>query len=102
MFCALGFEQEHEISRDAFRNFVEKEVQPHGADWRKNGIVARDIWRKAGEQGYLLCWAEEEYGGAGLDDFRFEQIMLEELMRIGESGFFMNLHSALVAPYIDF
>lgn len=95
------FDQEHEIFRDAFRNFVEKEVQPHGAVWRKKGIVARDIWRKAGEQGYLLCWAGEEYGGAGLDDFRFEQIMLEELMRIGESGFFMNLHSALVAPYID-
>jgi acyl-CoA dehydrogenase len=94
------FDQEHLIFRDAFRNFLEKEVQPFGTEWRESSIVSRDIWSKAGEQGYLLCWAAEEYGGAGLDDFRFEQIMIEELMRIGESGFFMNLHSALVAPYI--
>jgi len=58
------------------------------------------VWLAAGENGYLLPWADESLGGAGLDDFRFTQIELEELAYIGETGFYLPLHSALVAPYI--
>lgn len=50
--------------------------------------------------GFLLPWADEEYGGAGLKDFRYEQIMCEELARINEPGFMIPLHSALCGPYI--
>jgi alkylation response protein AidB-like acyl-CoA dehydrogenase len=95
------FEEEHIIFRESFRKFIEKEVAPFSEKWREEGIVPRDIWLKAGENGYLLTWADEQYGGLGIDDFRFEQIMIEELARVGESGFYMNLHSALVAPYLD-
>jgi alkylation response protein AidB-like acyl-CoA dehydrogenase len=95
------FEEEHNIFRESFRKFIEKEVAPFSEKWREEGIVPRDIWLKAGENGYLLTWADEQYGGLGIDDFRFEQIMIEELSRVGESGFYMNLHSALVAPYLD-
>src|ERR1700733_2534232 len=45
-------------------------------------------------------WADEQYGGAGNTDFRFEQIVYEENMRCGEPGFYVQLHSGLVAPYI--
>jgi len=34
-------------------------------------------------------------------DFRYEQILMEELTLHGEAGFFLWLHSRLVAPYID-
>jgi alkylation response protein AidB-like acyl-CoA dehydrogenase len=95
------FEEEHNIFRESFRKFIDKEVAPFSETWREEGIVPRDIWLKAGENGYLLTWADEQYGGLGIDDFRFEQIMIEELSRVGESGFYMNLHSALVAPYLD-
>ena len=63
-------------------------------------MVSREVWLKAGEQGFLLPWAEEEYGGLGLKDFRYEQIMCEELARINEAGFMIPLHSALCGPYI--
>lgn len=94
------FTEEQEIFRDSFRTFLQREVVPHQDEWRANGVVSRDVWLKAGEHGYLLPWADEEFGGAGLDDFRFSQVELEELARIGETGFYLPLHSALVAPYI--
>lgn len=94
------YEEDHDMFRDAFRSFLQNEVVPHQDEWRKNGVVSREVWLAAGENGYLLPWADESLGGAGLDDFRFTQIELEELAYIGETGFYLPLHSALVAPYI--
>ena len=87
--------------RDSVRSFMINEVQPHGEKWREQGIVDREAYLKAGEQGLLLMWADEKYGGAGVKDFRYEQILMEELTQHGEAGFFLWLHSRLVAPYID-
>ena len=97
----LIFEPEHEAFRDSVRRFFRSEIEPHAAKWREQGYVDRSAYAKAGEQGYLLMWADEEYGGAGVDDFRYEQIVYEENIRHGEPGFYINLHSGLVAPYID-
>jgi len=97
----LIFDEEHEMFRDSVRSFMINEVQPHGEKWREQGIVDREAYLKAGEQGLLLMWADEKYGGAGVADFRYEQILMEELTLHGEPGFFLWLHSRLVAPYID-
>ena len=45
-------------------------------------------------------WADEAYGGAGVSDFRYEQIVYEEMIRHGDIGVYLTLHSRLVAPYI--
>jgi alkylation response protein AidB-like acyl-CoA dehydrogenase len=94
------FEYDHEIFRDTFRRFVQKEIAPHAERWREQGFVDPQAFRKAGEHGFLLMWADEKYGGAGIRDFRYEQIMIEENLRYGEHGFFMTLHSRLVGPYL--
>ena len=94
------FEFEHEQFRASARRFFQNEVGPHAERWREQGHVDRDVFRKAGEQGFLLMWADPSYGGAGVSDFRYEQILIEENNRYGEAGFFMTLHSRLVAPYI--
>jgi alkylation response protein AidB-like acyl-CoA dehydrogenase len=96
----LIFDEEHEMFRDSVRSFMINEIQPHGEKWREQGIVDREAYLKAGEQGLLLMWADEKYGGAGVEDFRYEQILMEELTLHGEVGFFVWLHSRLVAPYI--
>lgn len=96
----LIFEPEHDQFRESARRFFQTEVAPQGERWREQGFVDRDIYRKAGAQGLLLPWADEKYGGLALDDFRFEQIIIEENIAHGEIGFYINLHSALVAPYI--
>ena len=94
------FEEEHEMFRDASRNFLANEIKPHSDRWQEQGIVDREAFLKAGEQGLLLMWADEKYGGAGVSDFRYEQVLMEEMARHGDAGFFMTLHSRLVGPYI--
>lgn len=94
-----GFTHDHQVFRDSARRFFEREVAPMGERWREQGMVDREIFVKAGAQGYLCMWADEKHGGAGIDDFRFEQILIEEQARTCETGFFGTLHSRLVAPY---
>jgi acyl-CoA dehydrogenase len=94
------FEEEHEMFRDAARSFYSNEVKPYSDKWREQGIVDREAFLKAGAQGLLLMWADEKYGGAGVADFRYEQILIEEIAKHGDTGFFMTLHSRLVGPYI--
>jgi acyl-CoA dehydrogenase len=96
----LIFETEHEQFRDSVRRFLQAEVGPHVDRWRKAGMVDREVYRKAGEQGLLCVWAEERFGGAEIADFRFDQIIIEENMRHGDNGFYINLHNDVVAPYI--
>lgn len=96
----LIFEAEHEQFRDSVVKFMSAEVGAHAERFREQGIVDRELYLKAGEQGLLCTWADEKYGGAGIDDFRFEQIIIEENMRHGDVGFYINLHNDLVAPYI--
>ena len=96
----IHFDTEHRLFRDAFGAFLRKEVLPYQEQWEEAGMVSRELWKKAGEMGFLLPWADEQYGGAGLRDFRYEQIMCEELAAINEAGFMLPLHSALCGPYI--
>ena len=54
-----------------------------------------------GEEGYLCMWADEAYGGLGITDLRFEQVLQEETVRLVDPGFFHNAHSKLVGPYLE-
>jgi len=94
------FDMEHEMFRDSVRRFMQKEIGPHVDEWREAGIVDREAFRKAGEQGLLMIWADEQYGGLGIEDFRYEQIIIEENGRYGDTSLFLSLHSRLVGPYI--
>ncbi len=96
----LIFDEEHDLFRDQVRRFMQEEIAPHVEAWREAGVCDKDAFRKAGEQGYLFMWADEKYGGLGLTDFRFEQIVVEETVRHGDIGLFLTLHSRLVGPYI--
>jgi acyl-CoA dehydrogenase len=94
------FSEEHEMFRDSVRGFMQKEIAPNSDRWHEQGIVDRDAFLKAGEMGLLLMWADEKFGGAGVQDFRYEQVLIEENAAHGDAGFFMTLHSRLVGPYI--
>jgi long-chain-acyl-CoA dehydrogenase len=94
------FEPEHEMFRAAIRTFVEREIVPHHEQWEQDGIVPREVWRKAGQQGFLCMDVPEEYGGAGVQDFRYNMIVGEELMRVGATGPAFPLHTDIVVPYL--
>jgi len=94
------FEAEHEDFRRTARTFYEKEVVPFHDQWDKDGIVPRELWNKAGEAGLLCFDVPEEYGGPGIDDFRFNMIVTEEQGRVGASGPGFSVHSDIIVPYI--
>ena len=94
------FREEHNIFRESVRRFMDREVAPYHDQWEKDGIVPRDVWRKAGDAGLLLATTAEEYGGSGAD-FQHCAIVIEEGTRILASGLGFQLHSDIVAPYIE-
>jgi acyl-CoA dehydrogenase len=93
------FTEEQSMFRDAYRKFLRSEIVPHMEAWREAGIVDRDAFRRAGEQGFLMVWPDEKYGGMGDADFRFEQIIIEETCYARAGDWYNSLHSRLVGPY---
>jgi len=75
------FDEDHEMFRDGVRRFMQSEVTPKVEQWREQGCCDPAIFLKAGEQGLLCMWADEKYGGLGIEDFRFEQVVIEETIR---------------------
>ena len=72
------FTEEQVIFRDAYRKFLAAEIVPHMERWRDAGVVDREAFTAAGKHGSLMVWPKEEHGGMGDNDFRFEQIIIEE------------------------
>ena len=82
----MYFTEEHEVFRESFKDFLQKEVVPHIEKWEKTGDIERFIWTKFGEMGYFGLSYPEEYGGLDLDMF-YMVIFLEELQKINSGGF---------------
>jgi alkylation response protein AidB-like acyl-CoA dehydrogenase len=95
------FTEEHNLFRDTFKHFLEKEVVPYYPQWEKDGIVSREMWLKAGQQGFLGLAVPEEYGGIGVNDFRYSAIIAEESARAGvvSAGMVIGLHNDITLPY---
>ena len=95
------YTQEHEDFRATVREFLEREVVPHHDQWEKDGQVSREVWTKAGAQGLLCFDVDEEYGGAGVKDFRYNMVVAEEISRVGASGLGFPVHTDVIVPYIS-
>ena len=95
-----NFTEEQQMFREAYRKFLAQEIVPHMERWREAGIVDRSAFKAAGDQGFLMVWPDEEYGAIGDKDFRYEQIILEELAYARCNDFYAPLHSRLVGPYL--
>ncbi len=94
--------EEHQMFRESFRHFVEKAIVPFNAQWEKEGIVSRELWIQAGQQGFLGMAVPEEYGGAGILDFGYSTLMQEEIIRVHATsvGLGLSLHNDIVLPYL--
>ncbi|MGW2520636.1 acyl-CoA dehydrogenase family protein [Streptomyces sp. NPDC001617] len=72
---------DHEEFRKLVREFVAKEVVPNYADWEKAGRLPRELFPQLGSLGLLGMAVPEEYGGSGLDDYRYNVVLQEEAAR---------------------
>jgi alkylation response protein AidB-like acyl-CoA dehydrogenase len=93
------FSAEHDTFRDSVRRFMEQEVAPHDERWQEQGYADREVWRKAGANGFLCASMPEEYGGAGADKL-YSIVLMEEQARANNSTLGFGLHSEIVAPYL--
>jgi alkylation response protein AidB-like acyl-CoA dehydrogenase len=95
------FDDDHELFRDSVRRFIAAEVAPRNEAWERAGIVERDLFRSAGKHGFLGMAAPTEYGGGGVDDFRYNLVIGEEVQRAGinAAGLGWTLHNDICIPY---
>jgi acyl-CoA dehydrogenase len=93
------FSDDHELLRDQFRRFAQKEIEPKIAEWNTKGMSDRGTWQRMGEEGFLGACAPEAYGGAGAD-FLFDAVVMEELAWIRAHALMASLHSDICMPYL--
>ena len=95
------YDDDHEIFRKTVKAFIDREVAPNDARWERDHIVDRALFERAGEAGMLLFSTPEQYGGSGIDDWRFSAIVDEEFGRAGyaSAGLSLALQNDVVGPY---
>ena len=95
------FDESHEQLRSSFRSWLDKEVVPHGREWDAAGIVPRAVFADAGRHGFLGMAVPEQYGGGGVDDFRYNLVINEEVQAagVGAPGLGLTLHNDICLPY---
>ena len=95
------FDATHDQYRASVRQFLAQEVTPRATEFEQAGIVDREIFRRAGEAGFLGFAVPEEYGGGGVRDFRFNAIIGEEAQAAGLAsvGLGLTLHTDICLPY---
>ena len=93
------FSPDHEIFREQFRKFADKEIAPKVAQWNERGMSDRETWQKAGAAGFLGANQPAEYGGAG-GDFLYDAIVIEEMADLRAHAMMISLHSDICLPYL--
>jgi alkylation response protein AidB-like acyl-CoA dehydrogenase len=90
---------DHQLFRETVKKFIAREIAPFHAQWEKDGVVDRNLWRRAGEAGLLCPSIPAQYGG-GDGDFRYGAVVTEELSRGVFNGPGFRVHSDIAAFYI--
>jgi alkylation response protein AidB-like acyl-CoA dehydrogenase len=95
------FEPEHELFRESFQHFVDTEIVPHHGEWGRAGKVDKAMFREAGERGFLGMAVPEDFGGGGVDDFRYNAVIGEVATASGasSSSLCITLHNDIAIPY---
>ncbi len=95
------FDVEHREFRTSFAAFVAHEITPHYLEWEAAGLAPRSLFAEAGRYGFVGMAVPEALGGGGTDDFRFNQVIADELAAagIGGAGLGITLHNDITTPY---
>lgn len=94
------FDEDHETFRKTIREFITREVTPSYAEWERNGMVPRTLYRRLGVLGVFGIEIPEQYGGAGETSFKYQAVIREETARAGVSFGADVVHTCLVQPYL--
>ena len=91
----IALTSEHEMIRQAARDFAQKEIAPIAAEFDETGDFPRETIKKMGEMGFMGIEVPEEYGGAGMDTLSYV-LALEEICKADAShGTIMSVNNSL-------
>ncbi|HEX3899648.1 MAG TPA: acyl-CoA dehydrogenase family protein [Mycobacteriales bacterium] len=95
------YSTDHELYRETVQRFVEHEVVPKQSEWDAQRLIGRDTWLAAGRQGLVGLSGPERFGGLGLTDYRFRNVIHEELAKVGAAALTssLSLQDDIVMPY---
>jgi alkylation response protein AidB-like acyl-CoA dehydrogenase len=96
------FGDEHQALRESFARYLDAEVVPRYDEWEQAGRIPREALRRLGELGFLGLSVDQRFGGAGVDDFRFNAVLNEEAARRGLAAFALafTLQNDVALPYL--
>ncbi|MCG7320681.1 acyl-CoA dehydrogenase family protein [Arsenicicoccus bolidensis] len=95
------YDEDHEAFRQSVKEFVDRTLAPRAEEMIRDHVIARDIWEEAGAQGFFGLSIPEEFGGAGIDDYRFNAVFAEEIGRFtNAAGSCFGIHADITAPYL--
>jgi alkylation response protein AidB-like acyl-CoA dehydrogenase len=86
---------EHEMIRQAARDFAQNEIGPIAAEFDETGEFPQETIRKMGEMGFMGIEVPENYGGAGMDTLAYV-LALEEICKVDAAhGTIMSVNNSL-------
>ncbi|MDT2005513.1 acyl-CoA dehydrogenase [Rhodococcus opacus] len=96
------YDADHSAFREVVREFVNREVAPNLDEWEEDRSTGRDVWKSAGAHGVLGIRIAEEFGGGGMQDYRFRCVVQEEFARVGAAALAsaFSINEDIVASYL--
>ena len=95
-------DKQHEMARNLFREFAEKEVKPRAIAVDETEIFPRDTVEKMAKYGFMGITVPKEYGGQGCDPLTYA-MCVEELAKVcGTTAVIVSAHSSLCCDPILF
>ncbi len=89
--------EEHEMIRQAARDFAQNEIAPIAAEHDETGEFPLETIKKMGEMGFMGIEVPEQYGGAGMDTLAYV-LALEEICKVDAAhGTIMSVNNSLYA-----
>ena len=99
---ALTRDIEHKQFRDTAARFVAEQITPSHESWEVAGQWDRSLFTEAGKNGLIGFEVDEQFGGPGVDDFRYNAILIDEIARTGAAAeaIAFSLQNDVVLPYL--
>ena len=94
------FTPEHDLLRMSVRDWVDAEIAPHVAEWEEKGDFPDEVFRRAGELGFLGLAFPESAGGQG-GDYWAQVVFLEEIGRVSQAiAMVLSVQTDMATPPI--
>ena len=87
--------EEHEMMRQAARDFAQKEIVPVAAHFDETGDFPLETVKKMGQLGFMGIEVPEKYGGVGMDTLAYVLAMVEICKADASHGTIMSVNNSL-------